>query len=308
MLIFVEKDKDMDFDVIIIGGSYAGLSAALTLGRSTRKVLVIDSGKPCNRQTPHSHNFLTHDGDQPAEISAAAKAEVLKYPTVKFLDGKANSAKQVEGGFSVGLEDGQHFTSRKILLATGLKDTLPDIKGLAACWAISAIHCPYCHGYEVKNEKIALLMNGDHAFEMAKNLHLWNKDLTILTNGKSEFTAEQGEKLKSKSITVLEEEIIELEHQNGELENIVFKNGEKVAFKAIYVKPEIEQQVNFNEQLGFELTDLKTIKVNEQQQTTAKGVYAAGDCATLFRSLPIVTAAGTMAAVMINKELISEDF
>jgi len=298
----------MDFDVIIIGGSYAGLSAALTLGRSTRYVLIIDAGKPCNRHTPHSHNFLTHDGDRPADIAKAAKAEVLKYPTVSFLEGKAISAKQIGIGFTIGLEDGGNFTARKILLATGLKDTLPNIKGLAACWAISAIHCPYCHGYEVKNEKIALLMKGDHAFEMAKNLHLWNKDLTILTNGKSGFTAEQSEKLKSKSISILEEEVVELEHQNGQLENIIFKNGKKVAFKAIYIKPEIDQHVNFSGQLGFELTDLKTIKVNKQQQTTAKGVYAAGDCTTLFRSLPIVTAAGTMAAVMINKELISEDF
>lgn len=270
--------------------------------------MIIDAGKPCNRQTPHSHNFLTHDGDRPAEISKAAKAEVLKYSTVKFLNAKADSAKPIAGGFRVGIGDGQHFTSRKLLLATGLKDTLPGIKGLAACWAISAIHCPYCHGYEVKNEKIALLMNCDHAFDMVKNIHLWNKDLSILTNGKSELNVEQAEKLKSKSIAILEEEIVELEHQNGQLENIVFKNGEKIAFKAIYVKPEIEQHVNFSEQLGFELTDLKTIKVNEQQQTTAMGVYAAGDCATLFRSLPIVTAAGTMAAVMINKELISEDF
>ncbi|MGQ7852800.1 NAD(P)/FAD-dependent oxidoreductase [Pedobacter sp. WC2501] len=298
----------MDFDVIIIGGSYAGLSAALTLGRSTRNVLVIDAGKPCNRQTPHSHNFLTHDGDKPVDIAKAAKAEVLKYPTLRFLEGKAISAKQIDGVFSIGIENGENFTARKILLATGLKDVLPDIKGLAECWAISAIHCPYCHGYEVKNEKIGLLMNGDHAFEMAKNLHLWNKDLTILTNGKSEFTAGQVEKLKSKSITVLEEEIIELEHQNGQLENIVFKNGKKVTFKAIYVKPEIEQHINFSGQLGFELTDLKTIKVDEQQETTAKGVYAAGDCTTLFRSLSIVTAAGTVAAVMINKALISEDF
>jgi len=298
----------MDFDVIIIGGSYAGLSAALTLGRSTRNVLVIDAGKPCNRQTPHSHNFLTHDGDKPIDIAKTAKAEVLKYPTVRFLEGKAISAKQTDGVFSIGIENGKNFTARKILLATGLKDVLPDIKGLAECWAISAIHCPYCHGYEVKNEKVGLLMNGDHAFEMAKNLHLWNKDLTILTNGKSQLTAEQTEKLKSKSITILEEEIIELEHRNGQLENIVFKNGEKVTFKAIYVKPEIEQHINFSVQLGFELTDLRTIKVDEQQETTAKGVYAAGDCTTLFRSLSIVTAAGTVAAVMINKALISEDF
>lgn len=298
----------MDFDVIIIGGSYAGLSAALTLGRSTRNVLVIDAGIPCNRQTPHSHNFLTHDGDRPADISAAAKAEVLKYPSVKFVAGKANSTKQIAGGFSVGLEDGKSFTARKLLLATGLKDTLPDIKGLAACWAISAIHCPYCHGYEVKNEKVALLMNGEHAFEMSKNIQLLNKDLTILTNGKSQLTAEQTEKLRSKSINIIEDEVIEFEHQDGYLENVVFKNGEKLALKAIYVKPEIAQHLNFDEQLGFELTDLKTIKINEQQQSTAKGVYAAGDCTTLFRSLSIITAAGTLAAVMINKELISEDF
>lgn len=298
----------MDFDVIIIGGSYAGLSAALTLGRSTRNVLVIDAGKPCNRQTPHSHNFLTHDGDKPAAIAKAAKAEVLKYPTVRFLEGKAISAKQIDGGFSVGVENGENFVARKILLATGLKDVLPGIIGLAECWAISAIHCPYCHGYEVKNEKIGLLMNGEHAFEMAKTLNHWNKDLTILTNGKSQLSAEQIEKLKSKSITIIEDEVVELLHNNGYLKDVVFKNGEKIALKAIYLKSDVEQHCNFNEQLGFELTDLKTIKVDEQQQSTAKGVYAAGDCATLFRSLSIITAAGTMAAVVMNREMISEDF
>jgi thioredoxin reductase len=298
----------MDFDVIIIGGSYAGLSAALTLGRATRNVLVIDAGKPCNRQTPHSHNFLTHDGDQPANIAKAAKAEVLKYSTVRFLEGNAISARQIDGGFSIGIENAESFTARKILLATGLKDVLPNIKGLAECWAISAVHCPYCHGYEIRNEKIGLLMNGDHAFEMAKNLHLWNKDLTILTNGKSQLTAEQTEKLRSKSITVVEDEIMELLHNNGHLNDVVFKNGKKLALKAMYVKPDVEQHFNFDEQLGFELTDLKTIKVDEQQQSTAKGIYAAGDGTTLFRSLSVVTAAGTMAAVMLNKEMISEDF
>jgi thioredoxin reductase len=298
----------MNFDVIIIGGSYAGLSAALTLGRATRNVLVIDAGKPCNRQTPHSHNFLTHDGHEPAAISKAAKAEVLQYPTVRFLEGKAISAVQIDGGFNVGVENGENFTARKILLATGLKDVLPDIRGLAECWAISAVHCPYCHGYEVKNEKIGLLMNGEHAFEMAKTLNHWNKDLTVLTNGKSQLSAEQTEKLKSKSINIIEDEVVELLHNNGCLEDVVFKNGEKIALKAIYLKSDVEQHCNFNEQLGFELTDLKTIKVDEQQQSTAKGVYAAGDCATLFRSLSIITAAGTMAAVVMNKEMISEDF
>ncbi|TCC96888.1 NAD(P)/FAD-dependent oxidoreductase [Pedobacter frigidisoli] len=298
----------MDFDVIIIGGSYAGLSAALALGRATRKVLIIDSGKPCNRQTPHSHNLLTHDGDQPAVISAEAKAEVLKYPTVKFFDGKAVSAVKIEDGFEISLENRDAFTARKILIATGLKDVLPEINGFKECWAISIIHCPYCHGYEVKDEKIGLMMNGDHAFEMAKNLNLWNKDLTILTNGRSTLTQEQTEKLKSKSIKIVEDEISEFVHSNGILQNVVFKSGQSLALNSIYARAEVEQQVDFDVQLGFELTELKTIKVDEWQQTTVKGVYAAGDCTTLFRSLSIIIAAGTMAAVMMNKEMISEDF
>jgi len=308
LLIFVPKEIDMDFDVIIIGGSYAGLSAALTLARATRTVLIVDSGEPCNRQTPHSHNFLTHDGDKPAEIAAQAKAEVLKYPTVKFLAGKVLSASEITGGFTVGLESGESFSARKLIIATGLKDVLPDIKGLAECWAISVIHCPYCHGYEVKGEKIGLMMNGEQAYDMVKNLYLWNKNLSLLTNGKSELTAEQTEKLKSKSIQIIEDEIVEFVHANGELEHVVFANIGQLALKAVYARADVKQHVDFDVQLNFELTELNTIKVNEQQQTTAKGVYAAGDCTTMFRSLSVITATGTMAAVVLNKEMISEDF
>jgi len=298
----------MDFDVIIIGGSYAGLSASLSLGRALRKVLIIDDNKPCNARTPHSHNFLTHDGEKPSDISTKAKAEVLKYPTIQFFTGKAISAKQIPGGFSTVVESGAIFTSRKILLATGLKDVMPNIKGFGDCWAISIIHCPYCHGYEVKNEKIGLLMNGDHAFEMASNLCNWNKELTILTNGKSQFTDLQLAKLKLKSIVIVEDEIEEMEHDNGYLKNVVFSNGKKLNLKAIYARPEIKQHSNIHESLNCELTDLNTIKVDEFCKTTTNGVYAAGDCASLFRSLSIVTAAGTMAGVVLNKEMIAEEF
>ncbi|WP_316805793.1 NAD(P)/FAD-dependent oxidoreductase [Pedobacter agri] len=298
----------MDFDVIIIGGSYAGLSAALALGRAKRNILIVDAGKPCNRQTPHAHNFLTHDGDAPAKISAAAKAEVLKYPTVKFIDGTVNAANKTAEGFSVMINESLSYSARKLLVATGLKDVFPNIKGFAECWGITVIHCPYCHGYEVSGEKIALLMNGDIAFEMAKNLNHWNKDLTLLTNGKSHLTAEQTEKLKSKSIEIIETEIKEIAHANGKLTNVIFADGTKLNLKAIYAKADVEQHVDFHDQLGFELTEFKTIKVDGQQQTTVKGVYAAGDCTTLMRSLSVITAAGTMAAVMMNKEMISEDF
>lgn len=298
----------MDFDVIIIGGSYAGLSAALALGRARRKVLIIDNGKPCNRQTPNSHNFLTHDGDKPADISAKAKAEVLKYSTVKFIEETVDSAEQLTPGFGITINGLTKYSSRKLLIATGLKDLFPDIEGFAECWGISVIHCPYCHGYEVRDEKIALLMNGEHAFEMAKTLNHWNKDLTILTNGKSQLASVQTEKLKSKSIAIIEDEIVALEHTNGQLENVVFANGERLALKAMYARADVAQHTDFDVQLGFELTEFNTIKIDEQQKTTTADIYAAGDCTTLMRSLSIITAQGTVAAVMMNREMISEDF
>lgn len=307
MSIFVEK-LDMDFDVIIIGGSYAGLSAALTLGRATRKVLIVDSGKPCNKQTPHSHNFLTHDGERPADISAKAKAEVLAYPNVKFMDGNVDQSRKIMDGFEVVLKTKESFSSRKILLATGLKDTLPAIKGFAECWGITVIHCPYCHGYEVKNEKVGLMMNGDHAFEMAKMISLWNSDLTLFTNGESQLTAAQMEKLTTKSIKIIEDEIIEIEHHHGILEKVVLSTGEEIALTALYARSEVSQHHAFHTQLGFELTEFNTIKINEQQETTAKGVYAAGDCTTLMRSLSVTNASGAMAGVMINREMLAEDF
>ena len=298
----------MDFDVIIIGGSYAGLSAALALGRARRNVLVIDAGKPCNRQTPHSHNFLTRDGESPAQISEKAKADVLKYPTIKILESTVISTNKEANHFSVELDNGAYFQSRKLLIATGLKDVLPNIEGFADCWAISVIHCPYCHGYEFRDEKIGLLMNGDHAFEMARTLWNWNKDLTLLTNGKSQLTDEQEKRLRSKSIHIVEDEILAFEHQNGMLENVVFKSGERMQLKAVYARGEVFQHLDFQAQLGVLLTELNTIKVDEQQRTTINGVYAAGDCTTLMRTLSITAASGTLAAVMINKELIAEDF
>ena len=151
------------YEVIIIGGSYSGLSAALALGRSLRKVLVIDGGKPCNRFTPHSQNFLTHDGRKPAEISAIAKEQVLQYKTVEFLEDVALNAEKTEQGFTVETDRGT-FQSKRLILAAGLRDILPDIPGIAECWGKSVIHCPYCHGYEFHSQKTGILANDEKAF------------------------------------------------------------------------------------------------------------------------------------------------
>ncbi|KAF2339216.1 NAD(P)/FAD-dependent oxidoreductase [Flavobacterium tistrianum] len=296
------------FEVIIIGGSYSGLSAAMSLGRSLRQVLVIDSGLPCNRQTPHSHNFITQDGEKPAVISAKAKLQVDIYKTVQFYNRLAVKALKTENGFEIETESGALFTSRKVLFATGVKDLLPEIDGFAACWGISVLHCPYCHGYEVKNEKTAIIANGEMGFEYAKLISNWTKDLRLCTNGKSDLTSEQTQTLKNHGVLILEEEIESFEHHEGYIKNIIFKNTEKVEVKAIYAKPPFEQHCPIPETLGCDVSEQGLVKVDAMQKTNIPGIFASGDCTTQMRSVAIAVSTGSFAGAVINKELIDEDF
>lgn len=296
------------FEVIIVGGSYSGLSAAMSLGRSLRQVLVIDSGLPCNRQTPHSHNFITQDGEKPAVISAKAKLQVDLYKTVQFYNGLAVSAIKIENGFEIKTNSGKSFTSRKLLFATGVKDLLPEIPGFAECWGISVLHCPYCHGYEVKTEKTAIIANGEMGFEFAKLISNWTKNLRLLTNGKSTLSPEETLILKQHNIDIIEDEIDSFEHESGNIKEIVFKNKAKIAIKAIYARPPFEQHCSLPEALGCELTQQGLLKVDAMQKTNIAGIYASGDCTTQMRSVAIAVSTGSFAGAVINKELIDEDF
>ncbi len=203
------------FDVIIVGGSYAGLSAGMALGRSLRKVLIIDSGKPCNAQTPQSHNFITQDGVPPSEIAMKAKEQVGKYATVTFFNGLAVTGRKVDGHFEIETQAGDQFNARKLIFATGVKDIMPDIDGFSACWGKSVIHCPYCHGYEYSHQPTGILANGEMAFELAKLINNWTKDLTIFTNGDITLDKEQLNKLSAHQIKVVNGEIESLNHNDG---------------------------------------------------------------------------------------------
>jgi thioredoxin reductase len=300
--------KQNNFEVIIIGGSYSGLSAAMSLGRSLRQVLVIDSGLPCNRQTPHSHNFITQDGETPAAISAKAKLQVDFYNTVQFYNGLATKTVKTRNGFEIKTESGELFTSKKLLFATGVKDFLPEIKGLAECWGISVLHCPYCHGYEVKAEKTAIIANGKMAFEYAKLISNWTKDLRLLTNGKSALTIEQTQILQKHKIEIIEDEIKSLEHENGYVKQINFKSQSKLSIKAIYFRSPLKQHCPLPEDLGCELTEQGLIKVDMMQKTNILGVYASGDCVIQARSVAMAVSSGSFAGASINKELIEESF
>ncbi len=296
------------FDVIIVGGSYAGLAAAMALGRALKKVLVIDDGKPCNRQTPYSHNFLTNDGKTPAEIAALANLQVSRYDTVTFFNGRAISAEKTASGFQVEVASGEIFTATKLVFATGIKDLLSAIDGLAECWGISVIHCPYCHGYEVRNEKTGILGNGDIAFEFTKLISNWTKDLTLFTNGISALTSMQRTKLDQHRIKTVEKEIERLQHNNGHLRNIIFKDGSSASLKAIYAPAPFEQHCTIPESLGCELTGEGYIRIDSFQETTVKGVFAIGDNASKMRTVANAVAMGTSAGMMISKKMILEAF
>ncbi|SMD03619.1 NAD(P)/FAD-dependent oxidoreductase [Pedobacter nyackensis] len=299
-------DKNQKYDVIIVGGSYAGLSAALALGRAIRQVLVIDSGNPCNQQTPHSHNFLTQDGSKPADISALGKSEVLKYPTIEFLEDHVNAVRGENNDFEVSTASGQVLNARKLVFSTGVKDLMPEIPGFASCWGISVIHCPYCHGYEYKDRVTGILANGNTAFEMALMIHNWTKQLSVFTNGKSDLTDEQLQRLVQINVNVIEKTLQEIVHAEGNLSSVVFTDGSSRMLDALYARPPFEQHCSVPEQMGCELDASGYIKVDDFQKTSIAGVFAAGDNTSKFRAVSAAVAAGGKTGAFINHELIAE--
>jgi thioredoxin reductase len=297
-----------EFDVIVIGGSYSGLAAGMALGRSLRKVLIIDSGKPCNRQTPYSHNFITHDDKTPAEIATLAKQQVEKYKTVTFFDGLVVNGSKTKFGFDVQTESGEVFSAKKLIFATGIKDIMANIPGFRECWGISVLHCPYCHGYEVRNERTGILANGEQGFEFAILISNWTKDLTLFTNGNSTLTLEQTAKISEHGIKIVEKEIDELAHSNGHLRNIIFKDGTTSSIKALYARIAFEQHCNLPQSLGCELTDEGYVKIDAFQKTNIHGIFACGDNTTRVRTVANAVSMGATAGMIVNKEIIFEEF
>lgn len=294
-----------EFDVAVIGGSYAGLSGAMTLARSLHNVLVVDAGRPCNQQTPHAHNLLTHDGSKPADIAAAARRQVAAYPSVEFWSGTLGEIHGEDGGFE-GLVDGQRmFKAKKILLATGMHDELPEIEGFRDCWGISVLHCPYCHGYEMKGRRLGVLVNGEHASELALFIRHWSADNTVLlTNGPSTAPENTPELLERLGVGMIDAPVARIEHEEGWMSQVVFEDGHKEPFDAVFARVTMRQQGDLAASLGCKFTDTGHIAVDMFQKTSVDGIYAAGDCASPLRMLSMAMSSGNMAGAAINKSLI----
>lgn len=297
-----------NYDVVVSGGGAAGLSAALLLGRARRRVLVSDTGKTRNAVAHESHSFFTRDGSTPAELVRIGREQLRPYETVEFRSVGVKTVKAHTKGFEVLLEDGTHVTSRKILLATGVVDEMPEIEGFKELWGRSIFHCPFCHGWEVRDQPLALYGNGAVGFELAQLLKGWSNDLVLCTDGAAAFSEDEHRLLAKNQVTIREERIARVTRSNGQLENIVFANGETLARKAIFFRPKQHQHSDLAKQLGCEFTDFGTVKVDDVGQTSVAGVYAAGDMIHPMQQIAFAVARGALSAIGINRALLQEDF
>lgn len=296
------------FDVIIIGGGTAGLSAALILGRARKHTLVCGSGAPRNAPSHQVHNFFTRDGINSAELLRIGQEQLAPYQGVQFQTEPVVHAYKRDNGFEVTLESGNQVEARRLLLATGVIDELPAIAGLQELWGISALLCPYCHGWEVQDQPIALYGKGQVGFDLCVLLKGWSDDLVLCTDGSADLTDEQRLLLDKHNIPVREEKIDRFEGKDGHLNAIVFADKSVLARSAIYLPPLQQQRSELPKQLGCDIEN-GFVKVDECGQTSIQGVYAAGDMiAPMMQSLPYASFIGMRAGGFINQELLIEDF
>ena len=295
-------------DVIIVGAGPAGLSAALMLGRCRRSVIVFDTGQPRNAASQALHGYLTRDGIHPCELLRIGREELAKYDTVSIRDAEVVSAEcQTDARFGVTLASGERVTSRKLLLATGVVDNLPGIEGFRDCYGRSVFHCPYCDGWEVRDQPIAIYGKGERGLGLSLELTAWSRDLVLCTDGLSEIDAEGKARLASNGIRVCEESVLRLEQRDGKLEAIVFKDGPRLPRRALFFTTGQYQRSGLLSQLGCEFNEKGTVRTGKYETTHLRGLYVAGDASRAVQWVIVAAAEGAEAAFAINTDLLKED-
>lgn len=298
----------IDYEVAIIGGSSAGLAAALTLGRALRKTVVFDSGAPRNQPSPHAHNFFTRDGAAPAELLRIGREQLQRYDSVSLRSGKIVQAQKQGDAFLLTAEDGTEVTARNVILATGLRDILPDIDGLRELWGRYVIHCPFCHGWEVKDRPIAIIMNGDAAGEMLALIRNWNRDLRLFTNGPAKLTQELRDWMTDQDIEMRDTPIASLREDRDGL-RVHFSDGHEETLAAVYARGTYHFNNELAVQLGCKLGETGHVVADEMQQTSVPGVFAVGDLAHPgAHQVALAAAAGHKAGLACSRSLIMEDY
>ena len=301
-----------DVDVAIIGAGSAGLSAALVLGRCLRRVLVLDGGPPRNAPAPAVQGFFTRDGTRPAHLLELGQEQLAPYTSVEIRAAKV--VKLVRSGkhFELTLEGetGRHSTrtARKVLLATGVEDELPPLNGMRELWGRGVLHCPYCHGWEHRDQPLAVYGRAKLVTGLALLVSRWSPDVVVCVEDPANLSQHARRRLRRQHIMVREEPVARLEGTAaGELRHVVFESGEKLARKAVFVHPHQHQRSPLAGQLGCRLTSKGAVWVNKQQQTTVPGLYAAGDNTPGTQQAIRAAAEGSSAAISINEALTREE-
>ena len=295
------------FDVVIVGGGPAGLSAALILGRCRRRVLVCDNGQYRNAPSHAMHAYLSRDGTPPAEFLLMGRDELRRYETVEIRCVTATDARCVDGNFEVELDGSQTVTARKLLLATGIVDELPPIAGIEEFYGQSVHHCPYCDGWEVRDRPLAVYGPGRRGYSLALELTAWSRDLTLCTDGPTTLARRDLERLRRNGIAVRQEPIARLEGTDGMLERVVFQAGEPLACRALFFSTGFHQRSDLAARLSCQFTKKGAVKTSEYEATDIPGLYVAGDASRRVQLVIIAAAEGAAAAFAINTDLLKED-
>lgn len=293
-------------DVIIIGGGPAGLNAAVVLGRCRRKVLLFDTAQQRNRVSHGMHNYLTRDDILPNDFIAICHREIEKYGVMRLQKRITHARKNNEGYFVVRDEEGNLYYSKKLLVATGLTDNLPEIEGFRELYGKSVFHCPYCDGWEVRDKKLGVYARNKEGWELALALKGWSAEVTLFTDGKNSVKPFQREQLTANGIPVISLPIARIEGVEGQLERIVFKNGDVYPCDALFFVNGYTQQCNLAETFGCEVSKKGVVVTNKAQQTNTPGLYVAGDADKDMHLVVVAAAEGAKAGVNINKELQKE--
>ena len=295
------------YDVVVLGGGAAGLNGGLMLARARRSVVVVDAGSPRNSPAEGVHGMLGHDGIAPADLLNRGRAEVRRYGG-QVVTGEATSALREANGFAVTLADGQTMRARRLLVATGLVDELPDVAGLRDRWGRDVLHCPYCHGWEVRDRAIGVLASGPMSVRQALLFRQWTEDVTYFSHTLPP-DEEQAEQLVARGIRVVDGTVASVEVVDDRLTGVRLDSGTMVGREAVTVAPRMVARAGFLAGLGLHTTEHPSgsgehVPVDASGQTSVRGVWAAGNVTDLSAQVGSAAAAGAFAGAQINADLV----
>jgi thioredoxin reductase len=293
------------FDAVVVGGGPAGLSAALALGRATRRVLLASCGPGRNVRADAAHNVFTRDGTPPAELVRIGREQLRPYNVV-VRDACAIDVWPADGAYVVRLETGD-IRTRGIILATGVRDILPDIRGFQELWGTGVFHCPYCHGWEVANRPLGVYARGEDALHLTTLIRGWSRDLILFTDGDAELSTDDVQRIQSSGIVIRQDAVQRLVG-SGNLEAVILASGDVIPRAGLFVRPKQEVRSNLPQRLGCAMTAQGRVEADAQGRTSVPRVFVAGDIGPGHQSVPSAAATGAVAGAGLNHDLLAEDF